>query len=207
MYAMLVVLGAGACASGTTTGAQTTPPPSRAPTDTSALIPSGFGSLRQEDISITIATNALRVRALPLDENFIRTLAPDSYRSMQGLRESKRVAIDAIARRVGSATVDLWYVNFYNQQQGEAPIAPRDVTLTNSGRDFKPIDVIPITQGIGELRVRQGQTESAILVFDASINPNQPLTMRIGTQQGGNWDAVLQRVEAERAKIRARGGE
>jgi hypothetical protein len=158
-------------------------------------------------LSITVATNALRVRALPLDENFIRTLAPDSYRSMQGLRESKRTAIDEIARRSGSSTVDLWYVNFYNQQQGEAPIAPRDVTLTNQGRDFKPIDVIAITPGIGELRVRQGQTESAILVFDASINPNQPLTMRIGTQQGGNWDAVLQRVEAERAKVRARGGD
>lgn len=196
-----------ACSGATTTAVPAqTPPPRSTATDTSALIPAGLGSLRQEDISITVAANALRIRALPLDENFIRTLAPDSYRSMQGLRESKRAAIDAIAKRTGSATVDLWYVNFFNQQQGEAPIAPRDIILTNQGRDFKPIDVIAITQGIGELRVRQGQVESAILVFDASINPNQPLSLRIGTQTGGNWESVLQRVETERAKIRARGG-
>lgn len=195
-----------ACSGGATTAAPAQTPPPRPPSDTSSMIPAGFGSLRQEDISITVATNALRVRALPLDEDIIRTLAPDSYRSMQGLRESKRAAIDAIARRTGASTVDLWYVNFYNQQQGEAPIAPRDITLTNQGRDFKPVDIIPITQGIGELRVKQGQTETAILVFDASVNPNQPLTMRIGTQTGANWESVLQRVEAERSKIRARGG-
>jgi hypothetical protein len=181
-------------------------PRTNTPSDTSSLIPAGLGSLKQEDIAITVATNALRVRALPLDENFLRTLAPDSYRSMQGLRESKRAAIDDVARRTGASTVDLWYVSFYNQQQGEAPIAPRDVIITNQGRDFKPIDVIGITPGLSGLRVRQGQTESAILVFDASINPNQPLTMRIGTQTGGNWESVLQRVEAERSKIRARGG-
>ena len=203
LCALLAVLCA--CAGGTTTAVPAQTPPPRPPSDTSALIPAGLGSLKQEDISIIVATNALRVRALPLDEDFIRTLAPDSYRSMQGLRESKRAAIDAVARRSGGATVDLWYVNFYNLQQGEAPIAPRDITLTNSGRDFKPIDIIAITQGIGEGRVRQGQTETAILVFDSSINPNQPLTMRIGTQTGGNWEAVLQRVETERAKLRARG--
>jgi hypothetical protein len=171
------------------------------------MIPAGLGSLRQEEISITLATNALRIRALPLDEDFLRTLAPDSYRSLSGLRESKRAQIDAIAQRTGQQTVDLWYVQFFNQQQGEAPIAPRDVILTNQGRDFRPIDVIAITPGIGEQRVRQGQTETGILVFDPSINPNQPLTMRVGTQTGGNWQAVLQRVETERSRIRARGGD
>jgi hypothetical protein len=171
------------------------------------MIPAGLGSLRQEEISITLANNALRIRALPLDEDFLRTLAPDSYRSLAGLRESKRAQIDAIAQRTGQQTVDLWYVQFFNQQPGEAPIAPRDVILTNQGRDFRPIDVIAITPGIGEQRVRQGQTESGILVFDASINPNQPLTMRVGSQTGGNWQAVLQRVESERSRIRARGGE
>lgn len=202
----LTLVAVAACASGPASP-PAPPPPRTAPVaDTNSIIPAGFGSLRQEDISIIVAANALRVRALPLDEDFIRTLAPDSYRSMQGLRESKRTAIDEATRRAGTATVDLWYVNFYNQQQGEAPIAPRDVILTNQGRDFKPIDVIAITPGIGELRVRQGQTESAILVFDASINPNQPLTMRIGTQTGGNWESVLQRVEAERSRIRSRGG-
>ena len=199
--ALLIALAA--CAGGQP-GAAQSPPLPRTASDTSASIPPGLGSLKQEDISISLATNALRVRALPLDEDFIRTLAPDSYRSMLNLRESKRIQIDAIARRTGTATVDLWYVNFYNQQPGEAPISPRDITLTNSGRDFKPIDIIAITQGIGELRVKQGQTESAILVFDASINPNQPVTLRMGTQTGGNWDSVLQRVESERAKIRAR---
>lgn len=205
--AVASVLAAFACASTSATPGIAAPPPqSSAASDTGSLIPGGLGSLKQEDISITVATNALRVRALPLDDDFIRTLAPDSYRSMMSLRDSKRAQIDAIAKRNGSATVDLWYVTFYNGQQGEAPIAPRDVILTTQGRDFKPIDIIAVTPGIGEQRVKQGQMEAAILAFDPTINSNQALTMRIGTQTGGNWEQVLQRVEAERAKVRARAG-
>lgn len=182
-------------------------PVGAAPRDTSAMIPAGFGSLHQEDIAISVAANALTVRAIPLDEDFIRVLSPDSYRSLNGQRESRRVAIDAIAQRTGMQTLSLWYVQFYNLQPGEARFSTNDVVLVNQGRDFRPLDVIPITPGFGEQRVRQGQTAVAILVFDGAVNPNQPpLTLTFGAFTGGNWESVLRRVETERSRIRSRAG-
>jgi hypothetical protein len=196
-----------ACA-GATSGGTATPAPAAAPAaqDTSALIPGGFGSLRQEEIAITLNTAGLVVRAFPLDDSFIRTLAPDSYRSMLGQRESKRAAIDSIARRMGLSSVDVWYVSFFNEQPGDARFSPRDVVLTNQGRDFRPIEVLPLTQGFGENRVRQRQTHAAIYVFDGALDPNQSLTLVSETARGGDWQSVLLRVERERAVIRNRAG-
>ncbi len=180
--------------------------PAASPQDAGTLIPPGFGSLHQDDISISVTTNGLTVRATPLADDFIRTLSPDSYRSLYNTRESRRAQLDTISRRTGLPSLNLWYVLFNNQQQGEAPFSPRDVVITNQGRDFKPIEVIAITAGFGEQRIRQGQTAGGILVFDGAVNPNQPLTLTIGTQTGGNWQSVIQRVETERARIRSRAG-
>lgn len=175
--------------------------------DTTGLIPAGFGSLHQEDITISVSANGLSVEAKPLDDNFIRTLAPDSYTSLLRVRESKRASIDSIARRTGAQSLSLWYFTFRNVQSGEAPFSPRDVVITNQNRDFKPLDAIGVTPGFGEQRVRQGQTHVGILVFEGGVNPNQTLTLTIGTQgSGSSWQAIVQRVELERARIRSRAG-
>lgn len=196
-----------ACAGGTS-GGSATPAPANGPATQGATdtIPAGFGSLRQEEIAITLNTAGLVVRAMPLDDNFIRTLAPDSYRTMLGLRESKRAAVDSIARRMGIARVDLWHISFFNEQPGEARFSPRDVLLTNQGRDFRPIEVLPLTVGFGENLVRQRQTHAAIYVFDSALDPNQSLFLVSETARGGDWQSVLLKVERERAVIRARAG-
>src|SRR4051812_33679388 len=55
------------------------------------LIPSGYGSLRQDEVAIRVQTTSLVVRAIPLDESVIRTLSPDSYRALHDLLASRRV--------------------------------------------------------------------------------------------------------------------
>lgn len=200
----LIGVAVAACAAAGTTASVDSGP--RVAQPQSPMIPPGLGSLRQEDLSLSVTALGLTVRMMPLDEDFIRTLAPDSYRSMVGQRESKRAAIDSIARRTGLSSLTLWYVSFFNEQQGDAQFSPRDVALTNQGREFRPIDVIGLTPGFGDHRVRQRQIAAGILVFDGALNANQSLTLTIGTKSGGDWQAVLQRVEQERAKIRSRGG-
>jgi hypothetical protein len=187
-------------------GAAPAAPRAEAQQDTSALIPAGYGSLRQDEIALTLNVNGLIVRALPLDDNFIRTLSPDSYRTLLGQRESKRAAVDSVARRMGMQSVDLWYVSFFNEQPGEARFSPRDVLLTNQGRDYRALEVLPLTLGFGESRVRQRTTHAAVYVFDGALDPNQPLTLAVETTRGGDWQAVLLRVERERATIRSRAG-
>ena len=178
--------------------------PRVAATDTSGYIPAGYGSLRQDDIAMRVTANGLTIRAIPLDENFIRTLSPDSYKTLHDLGQSKRTEIDAILRRTGLPVLNLWYVSFFNFEQGEARFSPQEVVLTNQGRDVRPLDVIPLTPGFGNQRLRQREQAHALYVFDGGINLNQSTALRIEGQMGGDWQPVIQRVERERALIRSR---
>src|SRR5260221_1396044 len=84
-------------------GAPSAVEPSPGAEDTTARVsvPAGYGSLRQDDISIRLEPQGLIVRAIPLDENVIRLLTTDSYRALRDLEESNRTAIDRITRRSG----------------------------------------------------------------------------------------------------------
>jgi hypothetical protein len=177
---------------------------STASQDTSGIIPAGFGSLRQDEISIRLTHLGLDVKAMPMDEDFLRTLAPDSYRALAALRESKRPQLDSIAQRAGLPNVAVWYVTFRNVQQGEAPFSPQDVTLTNVGREFQPLDAIGVSSGFARHRLRQDETGIGLLVFDSAINPNRDLTLRLETQTSTDWQTILQRVERERSLVRSR---
>ena len=71
-----------ACASGSAAPPAQAAPTPRVSSDSTAAtaIPAGLGTLKQDDISIVLQPQGVRVTAIPLDENVIRTLAPDSYR-------------------------------------------------------------------------------------------------------------------------------
>ncbi len=172
-----------------------------------ALVPPGFGTLRQDDIAIRLALpGGLQVRAAPMDESFIRLLSPDSYRAMTELLNSKQVEIDRVKERVRMPSYSLWVLNFFAQEQGETRFSPMEIVIRNVGRDFRPLDVIPMTPGFGEYRLRQRDTQSAIFVFDGQVDPNQPLSVVVETTESGGWQTVLQRVERERVLVRSRAG-
>jgi hypothetical protein len=171
--------------------------------DTTSL-PAGFGTLRQDDIAVRVQVNALQVRVLPLDERVIRTLSPDSYRTLHELRESKRAAVDAVLRRTAMPGASLWYVQFYNLEQGEARFSPMEVVITSAGRDFRALEVFPLTPGFGEQRLRQREGQAALYLFDPAVDINQPLTVTFETQQNAAWETLLKKVDRERAMIRSR---
>jgi hypothetical protein len=182
--------------------ARTSPASSR---DTgAALIPPGFGSLRQDDVAVRLQVLGLQVRVLPLDESVIRTLSPDSYRTLHGLVESQRPRITAIERRTGLGHSSVWYVSFFGTEVGETRYSPMELIVTSVGRDFRPLDVIPLTPGFGEQRLRQRESQSALYVFDGQVDVNQPLVVQYETQRNSDWSVILERIERERAMIRAR---
>ncbi|HJU74327.1 MAG TPA: hypothetical protein VJ717_11325 [Gemmatimonadaceae bacterium] len=181
-----------------------TPAPA-VPTDTLvALLPAGYGTLRQDDLSLRLDVFSLQVRALPLDESVLRTLASDSYRALHELRESQRDQLTAITRRTGVTRFSLWYVSFFSVEPGETRFNPMDLVITNVGRDFRPLAVLPLTPGFGQNRVRQRETHSAVYVFEGQLDANQPLTVTYETTRNGDWSATLQRIERERQLIRSR---
>jgi hypothetical protein len=178
---------------------------SRAPTDTlPGLPPAGFGTLRQEDVSLRLSSSNLQIRATPLDESIIRLLSPDSYRALSELKRSKTEAIAAVGRRNAVRELSLWYVSFFAVERGETRFSPREFVITNVGRDFRPIDVIPLTPGFGEQRLRQNGRQDAVYVFDGQLDPQQPLTISYETARNDDWAGILQQIERERVLVKSR---
>ena len=201
-FAALAVAGGIACAPPSGTGGVVSAPVIEDST-TRAGIPAGFGSLRQDEIAIRLEPQGLIVRAIPLDETVIRLLTPDSYRALRDLEESNRRSIEGIARRSGGRSPDLWYVSFYGLEDN-VRFSPMELVITSGGQDFRPIDVIPLSTGFGEQRLRQRETQSAVYVYPPDIDVDHPLTVSFQGQQSVVWEQLLQRIERERALVRAR---
>lgn len=201
-----------ACATGPAATAQVPPatPPAGQATAGDTLdpnfVPVGFGTLRQDDIALKIApVSGLQVKAIPMDERLLRLLSPDSYRALRGLMTSKESALNMVKERNRLPSYSVWYVTFFAIEQGETRFSPQEFIISNTGRDFRPIDVLPLTPGFGEYRLRQREAQSALFVFDGQIDVNQPTTaMMEGTSSATNWTLVLQAIERERALVRSR---
>ena len=200
------LLAACASAPGTPTP-NTAPRESRAPstaTDSApALVPAGFGTLRQDDIALRLLVDQVQVRAIPLDESVIRVLAPDSYRSLHGLRESKREAIDRLAGRYMLRERNVWLVSFFGLAP-DARFQPGELTLSVSGRDYRPLEILPLSAGFGEQRLAQRETQTALYLFADGVNLNQPIIARMQGREDPSWADIVQRIEQERALIRGR---
>jgi len=201
----LLLAGSAACATAPAQTGSPTRDTGAAPDDTSGRtnVPPGFGTLRQDDIAIRLELQGLIVRAIPLDESVIRLLTPDSYRALRELQESNKGTISGVTRRTGGQRPDLWYVSFYGVQP-DVHFSPRELIITSGGRDFRALDIIPLSSGFGEERLRQRETQSAIYLFDGAIDLDQPLTVTFQTEANAGWDQVLKSIERERALVRAR---
>lgn len=190
--------------------AQVVPPAGQAGVSGDTLdanwVPAGFGTLRQDDIALKSSpANGLQIRAIPLDERFIRLLSPDSYRALRELQSSKAAPLLAVKERNRLPSYSVWYVSFFALEQGETRFSPQEFIISNTGRDFRPLDIVPLTPGFGEYRLKQREVQSALLVFDGQIDLNQPVTAQLESVPSvTDWNAVLQRVERERALVRSR---
>ena len=207
----LLVVALAACAStpgagvaqGTETG--TVSDSGRAKAADVSLIPAGYGSLKRDDVAISVQLQGLTIRAIPLDESVIRALAPDSYLSLHALREAHSADLERIRARLGLGSIQAWHVQFFNVQQGEARYDPRGVQIRSSGRDFRPLDVIPLVTGFEDGRLTQGRSVDAIFAFDPAVSVSQPLVVTLAGQSSSAWgDEVLNRLDRERAAIWSR---
>jgi len=205
-----------ACGSPSPSTAQPQPQTGGIPTGVSrdsasaSLVPPNLGTLRQEDVAIALQQNNVRITAIPLDENVIRTLAPDSYRALRATLEAKRQQIMQRAALRGIREPRVWYVVF----TGLAPDArfnPTDITVTSGGREYRPLDVIGLSNGFSEQRLQPREAQKGLLVFDEALDVAQPIVVIMGSERNTDWstdrsDSILSRIEAERAQIRARAG-
>ena len=208
---VVLLLAAAACASRPASGAAPSPAtgdgqarPVTTRLDTAPpLVPPNFGTLKQDDIAIHMQVGQVQVRAIPLDEAIIRVLAPDSYRSLRGLRESRREAIDRLAARYMLRERNVWLVSFFGLAP-DARFSPGELTLSLSGRDYRPLEMLPLSSGFGEQRLDVRETQSALYLFGDGIDLAQPVIVRMQGTEDPTWGTIVQRIEQERALIRGR---
>jgi hypothetical protein len=167
------------------------------------LVPAGFGSLKQDEIAINLKLPDVYVKLTPLDEGVIRTLSPDSYRALRDLAESKRAAVARLAAQHGLVRGSLWQVSFYGLAP-DARFSPLELTVTSGGHDYRPLEVLPLTAGFGEQRLKPRELQSAVYLFDDALDVNQPMTVTLGSTQSTQWETTMKKIEQERAVIRSR---
>ncbi len=167
------------------------------PAGVDELPPPGFGTLLQSEVSISVTSRELQILVTPLAESVTRTTAPDTYERLSSMARANR----------GSTPPGtlLFLVSFYSEV-ADVRFTPEEVQLISRGLRVTPIGIFPVTPGWGQRRVRQRQTEMAVYAFPRDVDIESDLVLVYGFDQSREWDAILPRVQAERARARARAG-
>lgn len=162
--------------------------------------PAGYGTLKQDDLSIKFETAALQIRVLPLDERVIRLLAPDTYDGLQALKALKQAAVDSAAQRLAIRDPSLFVVTFFGRQ-ARSEFQPDDITIISRNQFFRPLAILPLTPGWSEQRLGQRQTATAVYVFEPGIYVLEPMQVSYAGITARDWDDQRLRILDEERSV------
>lgn len=167
------------------------------------LPPPGYGTLRQEEISVPLVSGDVQILVTPLAESVTLATAPDTYRRLSGL--AARHGPEA-GRTAGSDQPTLFLVSFFSESAA-ASFVPEEVQILSRGARLRPDAILPVTPSWGQRRLRQRETEMAIYAFPGRVDMEAgDLVVVYGLVESGAWAGILPRIQAERARARARAG-
>lgn len=192
----LALLGVTACAGAGGSG-EATPASAR---DTSSLVPPGYGTLHQDDVSLELRAGELRVMVTPLAEAVIRLTAPDTYRRLHGIAAGHR---DALVRQTGRDAPTLFLVSFFSMSP-DVPYEPGEIEIVSRQLRHPPLAIRPVTPGWGAQRLAQREAQLAVYAFDATIDLDADLAVEYAGMRNEGWRRVLVDLQSERERVRAR---
>jgi len=166
-------------------------------------VPAGYGTLRRDDIAVRLATGTIEVQVLPLDEQVIRLLAPDTYRSLTELVRSRAADLTDAAARGSTQNPTLVMVTFLGVVP-QARFNPEELTITSRGRLFRPIGIVPLSPTWSSFQLDARQQAAAIYLFDPGISFAEQLTVSSQGLSSDAWSHSLRLLDQERARVRAR---
>ncbi len=166
------------------------------------LVPAGFGTLRQDEITISFRQGDLLIKVTPLDESVTRLTAPDTYARLNGLAQANRASLEDQAF---ATEMSLFLVSFFSYEPN-VTYQPEDILLVNQGLRSRPLAIQGITPGWGVQRLDQQETQIAIYAYEANIDLDVDLEVEYQFASNRGWDRILPLVESERSKARARAG-
>ena len=166
-------------------------------------LPVGFGTLKRDEITVRFTTGTLEIQVLPLEEDIIRLLAPDTYRSLSALVQSRRRELEAAAARSGLLDASLVMVTFFAIQP-QARFMPEDLDISNRGRMFRPVAIVALTPAWSSLQLDARQQAAAIYLFEDGISFREAMTVSYQGLHNNSWSSSINALERERARVLAR---
>lgn len=162
------------------------------------VVPPGFGTLKQEDLQIALATSAIEIRFTPLDPRVINLLAPDAYQAMAVLVKNNRGRIDSAARYNAVSRPGLAYVQFYGLAPG-ANFDAQSLVLVFRGRLLRPISILPYSPNFNDGRLEPRQQVTAFYLFDEQIPVLEPFSLQYYQQYNTEWTSNrVSKINTER---------
>lgn len=198
---LLAALAASACAgagTGSTSGGET---PLTVDED-DPLVPPGYGTLRQDDVSLSLRSGELQVKVTPLAEWVIRLTAPDTYRRLHGIAEGHR---EALVRQTGRPAPTLFLVSFFSLAP-DVPYEPEALAIVSGGIRHRPLAIRPVTPGWGVQRLDQREARLAVYAFGGGVELETGMTVEYQGVRDETWNRILTDLQAERERVRARAG-
>lgn len=165
-------------------------------------IPPGFGRLHQEDFTVSLRAGPLQLKVTPLAESVIRLAAPDTYDRLHAVAESRR---EQARLRTMTDQPRLFLISFFSYQP-DVTFEADDIRISQRGRLYRPLAVLPITSGWGSQQLQQQDSESAVYVFDEDIDLDADLAVEYGMERSDRWESIIRELERERSRVRSRAG-
>jgi hypothetical protein len=199
LAATLLLLAAAGCALAPSLGEAPDGGPAGTESDL-PLPPPGYGTLRQEQVSVSLRSGDLQILLTPLLEPVLRASAPDTYRRLRGLVDAHSARAE---RETGAERPDLFLVQLYSEEQGTR-FEPESLAFVSRGVRLRPDAILPLTPGWGDRRLDQRETEMALLAFEGEVDLESRLVVLYGSVESTEWTVIRPRIDAELARARAR---
>jgi hypothetical protein len=175
--------------------------------DSEELPPPGYGTLRQDDFTVPLASGPLQIKVTPLDESVIRLAAPDTYQRLHGLVQSRSDRIRDMGRQAGlREDASVFLVSFFTREQ-QAAYEPTGLQLLSNGILYRALGILPLTPEWGRQQVKQEKAQSALYLFDPAIDLDVTFEVEYLGGRSLAWTGIIRTLQAERGRVvgRAKG--
>jgi hypothetical protein len=162
--------------------------------------PPGFGTLKQDDIQMSLRLTTLEIRFMPLDPRTGNLLAPDAYASFKKMAVDNRARIDSVARARGISTPGIVFVSFFGLAPG-AFYDAESLAIIVRNRLLRPMGIVPYTPGFMEQRLDPREMRSAFYLYEESIPVLEPFSLQYQNQYTSDWTTKLSRINGERQRV------
>lgn len=173
---------------------------------TQPLVPVGYGTLSQDDITVPLRSGDLQIKFVPLSEWILRLTAPDTYRRLNGYKVSRSEEILDLTQRSGERDWPLVTLVTFFSRSVEESFEPYDLRIENQGRLYSPFEIVPVTPGFGRDRLDQQQSQVALYLFAPEIDLGLPTSVLYRDAASSRWNSIRSTLDSERSRATSRAG-